>query len=269
MWKLLYQLAAPKLFYRLSGKWIPWIAVSVFIVLTIGVVWGLVFAPADYQQGDAFRIIYVHVPCAFLSMALFAWMGFFALLLLVWRIKMAGIMLNMCAQTGACMTFLALVTGSIWGKPMWGTWWVWDARLTSELILLFLYGAILAVGNAYQNKEQGDKIVAILTLVGLIDLPIIHYSVYWWNTLHQGSTLSVFAKPKIATSMIYPLLIMFVGFSLYCLLIILLKVRNEILLRERRQNWVRSIVLSSGSFHEKVGCAEDLSRVLDIIGDEV
>ncbi len=242
MWKLFYQLAAPKLFYRLSGKWIPWLAVSAFFVLTVGIVWGLVFAPSDYQQGDAFRIIYVHVPCAFLSMALFAWMGFLALLLLVWRIKMAGIMLSMCAQTGACMTFLALITGSIWGKPMWGTWWVWDARLTSELILLFLYGAILAVGNAYQNKEQGDKIVAILTLVGLVDLPIIHYSVYWWNTLHQGSTLSVFAKPKIAASMMYPLIVTLVGFSLYCLLIIVLKARNELLLRERRQHWVRAVV---------------------------
>ena len=242
MWKLLYQLASPKTFYQLTGRWVPWVAASALLMLITGFTWGLVFAPPDYQQGDAFRIIYVHVPSAFLSMALYAFMGFLALLLLVWRIKIAGVLLSMCAQLGACMAFLALVTGSIWGKPMWGTWWVWDARLTSELILLFLYGAILATGNAYQNKEQGDKMIAILTLVGLVDLPIIHYSVYWWNTLHQGATLSVLSKPKIDPSMLYPLLLTLIGFALYCLLAILLKARNELLLRERRQSWVRTLV---------------------------
>lgn len=242
MWKLLYQLASPKQFYTLSGRLISWLSVSGAFVLFAGLLWGLVFAPADYQQGDAFRIIYVHVPCAFLSMSLYATMGFLALLLLVWRIKLAGLMLTVVAQTGACMAFLALVTGSIWGKPMWGTWWVWDARLTSELILLFLYVAILAIGNAYQNKEQGDKIVAILTLVGLIDLPVIHYSVYWWNTLHQGATLSVFTKPKIDASMLYPLLLTLIGFSLYCAVVILLRARNELLLRERRQTWVKALI---------------------------
>lgn len=242
MWKLLYQLASPKLFYQLSGRWIPWISAGALLLLVSGLIWGLVFAPPDYQQGDAFRIIYVHVPSAFLSMVLYAWMGFLASLLLVWRIKMAGMLLGICAQLGACMAFLALVTGSIWGKPMWGTWWIWDARLTSELILLFLYAAILATGHAYQNKEQGDKVVAILTLVGLVDLPVIHYSVYWWNTLHQGATLSVFSKPKIDSTMLYPLLLTLSGFSFYCVLAILLKARNELLLRERRQGWVRVLV---------------------------
>lgn len=246
MWKFLYQLGSPKAFYSLAGRMIPWLTVSASIMLFVGLLWGLVFAPPDYQQGDAFRIIYVHVPCAFLSMTLYASMGFLALLLLVWRIKLAGLMLSIVAQTGACMAFLALVTGSIWGKPMWGTWWVWDARLTSELILLFLYAAILALNNAYQNKEQGDKIVAILTLVGLVDLPIIHYSVYWWNTLHQGSTLSVFGTPKIDASMLYPLLLTLLGFSLYSALVILLRARNEVLLRERRKNWVRVLLLDEG-----------------------
>ncbi len=245
MWKLLYQLASPKAFYTLSGRLLPFLAWCTAIVLFTGLLWGLVFAPADYQQGDAFRIIYIHVPCAFLSMSLYAGMGFLAVLLLVWRIKLAGLMLGVVAQTGACMAFLALVTGSIWGKPMWGTWWVWDARLTSELILLFLYAAILAIGNAYQNKEQGDKIVAILTLVGLIDLPVIHYSVYWWNTLHQGATLSVFSKPKIAGSMLYPLILTLIGFSLYAVVVVLLRARNEVLLRERRQRWVKVLIESA------------------------
>lgn len=242
MWKFLYQMASPKAFYHQTKRWLSWLGTSALLFLIVGMIWGLVFAPPDYQQGDAFRIIYVHVPSAFLSMAFYGWMGFLALLLLVWRIKMAGLMLGIAAQLGASMAFLALITGSIWGKPMWGAWWVWDARLTSELILLFLYFAILATKSAFQNKEQGDKIMAILTLVGLVDLPIIHYSVYWWNTLHQGSTLSVFAKPKIAASMLYPLLLTLIGFSLYCLWVMLHKARYELLLRERRQHWVKSLV---------------------------
>ncbi|MFW2532888.1 MULTISPECIES: heme ABC transporter permease CcmC [unclassified Legionella] len=242
MWKFLYQLASPKAFYELTRSWLRCLGAGALLFLLLGMIWGLVFAPPDYQQGDAFRIIYVHVPTAFLSMAIYGWMGFLAVLLLVWRIKMAGLMLGIAAQTGAIMAFLALVTGSIWGKPMWGTWWIWDARLTSELILLLLYLAILATGTAFQNKEQGDKIVAILTLVGLVDLPIIHYSVYWWNTLHQGATLSVFAKPKIASTMLYPLLLTLAGFSFYCLWVMLHKARNEVVLRERRQQWVKNLV---------------------------
>nr|WP_304601072.1 heme ABC transporter permease CcmC [Legionella bononiensis] len=239
MWKFLYQLASPKTFYTLSGRIIPWLATGALLTIIIGVIWGLVFAPPDYQQGDAFRIIYVHVPSAFLSMALYAWMGFLAVLLLVWRIKIAGLLISLVAQLGLCMAFLALVTGSIWGKPMWGAWWVWDARLTSELVLLLLYAAILATHHAVKNKEDGDKIIAILTLVGLIDLPIIHYSVYWWNTLHQGATLSAFAKPKIESSMLYPLLFTLIGFFFYCLWIILEKARNELLIREKKQAWVK------------------------------
>ncbi|WP_419420646.1 heme ABC transporter permease CcmC [Legionella sp. D16C41] len=242
MWKFLYQLASPKSFYYLTGRWLPKIGFLALLSLLIGLLWGLIFAPPDYQQGDAFRIIYIHVPTAFMSMTLYAAMAFCALLLLVWQIKLAGLMLTILAQTGAIMAFLALATGSIWGKPMWGAWWVWDARLTSELILLLLYVAILAIGKAFSTREQSDKIVAILALVGAIDLPIIHYSVYWWNTLHQGTTLSVFAKPKIALPMLYPLLLSILGFSLYCLWVVLQKARNEVLLRERRQNWVKDLV---------------------------
>lgn len=245
MWKFLYQLASPKTFYGFCGRLIPWLSSGALLALVCGMIWGLFFAPPDYQQGEAYRIIYLHVPTAFLSMALFGWMGFLAILLLVWRIKMAGLLLGFVAQIGACMTVLALITGSIWGKPMWGAWWIWDARLTSELILLLLYAAILATHRAVSNKENADKIIAILTLVGLIDLPIIHYSVYWWNTLHQGATLSVFSKPKMDVSMLYPLLITLFGFALFSLWIILEKARNEVLLRERRQSWVRSLYEAS------------------------
>lgn len=240
MWKFLYQLASPKIFYSWSGKLTPWMAGIGLFSLILGVIWGLVFAPPDYQQGDAFRIIYIHVPAAFMSMMLYGWMGFLSILLLVWRIKIAGLLISFIAQMGACMAFLALATGGIWGKPMWGAWWVWDARLTSELILFLLYLAILATHQSIKTTENADRIAAILTLVGLIDLPIIHYSVYWWNTLHQGATLSVFSKPKIDSLMLYPLLLCLVGFFLYSLWIIFEKARAELLFRERRQSWVKN-----------------------------
>lgn len=240
MWKFLYQLASPKYFYFFAKRLNPWLSTSSIIALVVGLVWGLVFAPPDYQQGDAYRIIYVHVPSAFLSMALYGWMSFLSVLLLVWRIKMAGLLIQIVAQVGATMAFLALLTGSIWGKPMWGAWWVWDARLTSELILLLLYTAILMTYQTIKNKDDADRIIAILTLVGVIDLPIIHYSVYWWNTLHQGATLSTFAKPQIASSMLYPLLCSLLGFFLYAVWIILEKASQELLWREKRQSWVQS-----------------------------
>lgn len=241
MWKILYQLASPRAYYKLSARIIPWCAAGAFLFLFLGVVWGLVFAPADYQQGDAFRLIYIHVPCAFLSMTLYGFMGFLSILLWVWRIKLAGLLLNVVAQLGALMAGLALITGSLWGKPMWGTFWIWDARLTSELILFFLYVSVLAAAQAFQNKEQGDRVVAILCLVGLVDLPIIHYSVSWWSTLHQGATLTLFSKPKIDAVMLYPLLLTLLGFSGFCMTVTLVKSRQELLWRERRQRWVKAL----------------------------
>ncbi len=245
MWKLLYQLASPQYFYQISGRGLSWLASGAFLFLMTGFVWGLFYAPPDYQQGDAFRLIYVHVPTAFLSMAIFAFMGFLAFLLLIWRIKLAGVLLRSSLSVGACMALLALVTGSIWGKPMWGAWWVWDARLTSELILLFLYAALLATGQAYQQEEQGDRVVAILTLVGLVDLPIIHYSVYWWNTLHQGATISLLSAPKIHPSMLAPLLVTLFGFVFFSMMLVLYQARTSLLWRERRQRWVNRILVGA------------------------
>lgn len=242
MWTFFYQLASPKFFYQRAKRLMVSFAFLAVFFLSIGLMWGLFFAPPDYQQGDVFRIIYVHVPCAFMSMLLYAVLGFLSILLLVWRIKLAGLMLSLIAEVGAVMTLLALVTGSLWGKPMWGTFWVWDARLTSELILFFLYAAICATHHAYQAKDQADKLVAILSLVGLVDLPIIHYSVYWWNTLHQGQTLSIFSKPKIDLSMLPPLLLVLLGLGFFCAWIILYHARQAILIREKRQQWVRTTI---------------------------
>lgn len=242
MWKFLYPLATPKIFFQKTERMLPYLGVMALVCLVIGLGWGLFCTPADYQQGDAFRILYVHVPAAFLSLSLYGVMSFLAVLLLVWRIKIAAVLLLSTAKIGILMAFIALATGSIWGKPMWGTWWIWDARLTSELVLLLLYAAILATASALQQKARADKLVAILTLIGVIDLPIIHYSVYWWNTLHQGSTFSLFAKPKIAMVMLYPLLITLLGFVLYVSWAVLHKTLTFLLIREKEQRWVKKMI---------------------------
>lgn len=242
MWKILYQLASPKSFYKLSERWIAYTFIISLILLGFGFIWAFVFSPPDYQQGDMVRLIYLHVPTAFLSLSIYFFMSFCALLFLVWRIKIAGIFLKKAVVIGSLMTFLALITGAIWGKPMWGTWWIWDARLTSELILFFIYLSIITLSYTYDGFAQREKVVAILTLVGLVDLPIIHYSVYWWNTLHQKSTLTLFAKPKIHISMLYPLLIILFGLGFYTISMILKAVRYEILWQERKQSWVRDLI---------------------------
>ncbi|OGV31636.1 MAG: heme ABC transporter permease [Legionellales bacterium RIFCSPHIGHO2_12_FULL_35_11] len=242
MRKVLYQLLTTKYFYFQTRFWLPWLGCGAFSMLLIGVFWGLFIAPVDYQQADAVRIIYLHVPAAFLSIALYAWMGGCALLLLIWQIKLAGIMLPIIAELGMIMTLIALITGCIWGKPMWGTWWIWDARLTSEFILLLLYCSILAIKHSLIDSDQCSKLISVLAIVGLIDLPIIHYSVYWWNTLHQGASLSLFNKPNIATSMLYPLLFNLFGFSLYCIWVILHKTSSAVLYRERKQAWLIEII---------------------------
>lgn len=242
MWKFLYSLGSPKYFYRFAGRMSAFCYALSLCLFIIGLVWGLFIAPADYQQGDAFRIIYIHVPAAFLSMSIYAFMTFLAVLVTIWRIKIAGIMLKNSAVIGASMALIALVTGSIWGKPMWGTWWIWDARLTSELVLLFIYIGLLALFNAISNYDKAVRLMALMTFVGVIDLPIIHYSVYWWNTLHQGQTLTIFEKPKIALSMLYPLLIMIGAFMSYFVALVLQRSRDELLLREKKSRWIKPVL---------------------------
>lgn len=230
---------APKTFYRTSRFLLPWILVGFVVTFSYGLIDGLFFAPADYQQGDGFRIMYVHVPSAFTAMMIYATMAFAGLLTLVWRIKIAAIAMSCSARIGASFTFLALVTGSIWGKPMWGTWWIWDARLTSVLILFFLYLGFIALQSVITDQQSKDRAGAVIALVGAINLPIIHYSVIWWNTLHQGPSLSKFATPSIAPAMLHPLLSMIAAFFLFYFYILLLRMRNQILLREMKTAWVK------------------------------
>jgi heme exporter protein C len=201
----------------------------------------LVEAPPDYQQGDSYRIMFVHVPAAWMSLFIYVVMAVCGAIIIIWRMKLAEVVLISSAPIGASFTFLALVTGSLWGKPMWGTYWVWDARLTSELILLFLYLGIIGLHNAIDDKRTASRAVAILALVGVVNIPIIHYSVEWWNSLHQGPTVTKFDKPSIHWSMLLPLLLMALAFQVYYLLALFHRCRAELLRRERNSKWVEEL----------------------------
>ncbi|MBZ4203001.1 MAG: heme ABC transporter permease [Methylovulum sp.] len=241
--KFFHRMASPPHFYALAGQMIPWLTGIFLVLLGYGLFAGLYLAPTDYQQGDSYRIIYIHVPSAWMSLFIYIVMALAGAIGLIWRIKLAEIMAISSASVGASFTFIALVTGSLWGKPMWGTWWVWDARLTSELILLFLYLGVMGLYNAIDDKRTASKAVAILALVGVVNIPIIHYSVEWWNTLHQGPTVTKMDKPSIHISMLIPLLTMAVAFKFYYLIAVLQRARLELLYRERTSAWVKKLVM--------------------------
>ncbi len=242
MWAWFHKLGSPRWFYDISGRWLPWLSLLAAALLITGTVWGLAFAPADYQQGNSFRIIYIHVPVSFISLAGYYVMALAGAVLLIWRMKMAEVVMLRAAPIGAAMTFLALVTGAIWGKPTWGTWWVWDARITSMLVLWFLYMGVIALYNAFDNKEGGARASAVLALVGTVNIPIIYKSVDWWYSLHQPATIKLTKAPSMAPEMWHPLLVMIIGFYLLYTVLLLLHVRAEILVRERRTGWVQSLV---------------------------
>lgn len=232
----------PKTFYLTSSKLLPWL-VGIFIVCcSYGIIAGLFIAPKDYQQGDGFRIIYVHVPSAFTAMIIYTVMACSGAVTLIWRIKLAPLLMKCSAPIGASFTIIALITGAIWGKPMWGTFWIWDARLTSFLILLFLYFGFLALQATILNRANQDRACSILAVVGFMNIPIIHYSVIWWNTLHQGPTLSKFSKPTMAASMLYPLLSMILSFLIFYSIIVLLRMRSHILLEHSQTLWVKKVM---------------------------
>ena len=246
MWKFFHKLASPPHFYRIAKGMIPWFALPGLVLIAYGTYAGLFVAPADYQQGDAFRIIYVHVPSAYLSMMAYMIMAVSAGIGLIWRMKLAHAVSAAAAPLGAWFTFLALATGSIWGRPMWGTWWEWgDPRLTSELVMLFLYFGYMALRNAIDDTTKADRASAVLALVGAVNVPIIHFSVEWWSSLHQGPTLVKKGGPAMDTAMLYPLLAMLLGFTLIFGALLLRRVRTEVLYRERRKRWVRDMVLAA------------------------
>jgi heme exporter protein C len=224
----LTRVISPPYFFAFAEKCMPWLITGLLVAACYGCIGGLFWAPADYLQGDGFRILYVHVPCAFLSLLVYSIMAIAAALGIIWRLKLAFAVLRQSAPLGAMFTFLALATGSLWGKPMWGTYWIWDARLTSELILLFLYLGIIAVDSALANRRQAEHATAILVLIGFVDIPIIHFSVNWWNTLHQGSTLRLMSPSLISPNMLYPLIGMTIAFLCYYAVTLILRLRCEL-----------------------------------------
>jgi heme exporter protein C len=221
---------------------IPWFGWIALVLIAVGTVGGLWIAPPDYQQLDAFRIIYFHVPSAWLSQFGYVLMAVAAAVGLVWRIKLAHAVAAACAPIGASFTIVALATGSIWGKPMWGTWWVWDARLTSTLVLLFLYFGYMALRAAIDDENRADRASALLAIIGVINIPIIKYSVEWWNTLHQPATISKLGKPAMEPSMLIPLLIMWLGFTFFFFAVLMIRTRGEIIARERNKKWLRDVI---------------------------
>ena len=242
MWQFFHKWGSPRYFYRFAGKMLPWLVVITLVLFAYGLVGGLYLAPPDFQQGDGFRIIYVHVPAAFMSLGVYTFMAIAAVVGFIWKMKLSDLMIKVAAPIGAWFTFLALVTGSIWGKPMWGTYWVWDARLTSELILLFVYFGVIALREAIQDKNLAARATGILVIVGFVNIPIIHYSVYWWNTLHQGDTIQVFGKSLMAPSMLHPLFAMIFAFAFFFAVILLMRARCEILKREKKTSWVKELL---------------------------
>ena len=243
---LYHKLGSPKWFYELSSRWLPWLLPTCIIMLAIGLCWALAIAPADAKQGNSYRIIYIHVPTSFLALAGYYLMAIAGVIGLVWRMKMAMWAMRAAAPLGATLTFLALFTGAVWGKPTWGTWWVWDARITSMLILLFLYLGVMALQHAYSNEDNGNRASAVLTIVGMINIPIIYKSVEWWNTLHQGASIRLTQNSTVHPSMLHPLLWMIATFYLLYAVVLILNLRGEILRHEQNSQWLRELASAQG-----------------------
>jgi heme exporter protein C len=235
-----FRFASPQAFYPLAGKMIPWFGALTALFGIAGLTIGFLLAPADAQQGEGYRIIFLHVPASWMSMFIYLVMAFWAGLGLAFNFRLSGMMASALAPTGTLFAFLSLWTGALWGKPMWGTWWVWDARLTSELILLFLYVGFMSLQSAIDDPRRADKAGAILALVGVVNIPIIYFSVIWWNTLHQGASVSLTKSPAMAITMLWGMLLCALACWMYAIAVGLMRVRNIILERERHTEWVRN-----------------------------
>ena len=233
-----HQLGSPPYFDRFASRWGPWGYALGLAMMLVGVYGALFQVPADYQQGDSFRILYIHVPAAWMSMAVFGLMAVYAAIALIWRIKLAEILAMACAAPGAAFTLVTLVTGMIWGKPMWGTWWDWDPRLTTELVLLFLYLGVIGLYAAIDDRRAAARAAGLLAIVGVVLLPVIRYSVVWWNSLHQGQTIRMFGQSSMDASMQMPLWAMVIGTHVWFVGSLLARARADNLRREAGKDWV-------------------------------
>jgi heme exporter protein C len=238
-WIWFHRFGSPPHFYRIAGKLVPWFAWPALALGLYGLIGGLMIAPADYQQGDGYRIIYVHAPAAWMSLMVYSTMALSAAVGLIWRMNVAHAVAASCAVIGASFTVVALATGSLWGKPMWGTYWEWDPRLTSELLLLFLYLGYMGLRSAIDDLARADRASAVLAIVGVVNVPIIHYSVVWWNSLHQVASVMRLGRPSMPASMLLPLLSMFLATTLLFATLLLVRARGEVLRRERNARWLQ------------------------------
>ncbi len=236
-----FKYSSPATFYPVAGKMMPWFAGLAAVLTLVGLYMSFFVAPTDYKQGEAYRIMFIHVPAAWMSMFIYVVMAVYAALGLIFNTRLSAMMASSLAPTGAMFTFLALWTGSLWGKPMWGTWWVWDARLTTELILLFLYIGFMSLEAAIDDPRRATRASGLLAIVGVVNVPIIYFSVQWWNTLHQGASISLDKAPSMATIMLTTMLVMTLAFWMYTIAIVLYRVRCEILERERHSEWVMAL----------------------------
>src|SRR2546421_4368583 len=236
-----FKLASPASFFPLARRLVPWFSAGAAVLAVAGLWLGLLVAPIDAQQGDAYRIIFIHVPAAWMSMFIYVVMAFWCAVSLTFNTRLAAMLAQALAPTGAMFTVLALITGAMWGKPAWGTYWAWDARMTSELILLFLYFGYMALRNAIDDPRRADRAGAVLALVGAVNVPIIYFSVKWWNTLHQGATVSLTGAPKMASIMWIAMLLMTFAAWFYAIAVAMVRVRAIILERERRTSWAGAL----------------------------
>ena len=241
-WRWFHQMGSPRWFYEITGGWLPWLIPLALSLLAVGLFWGLFLAPPDARQGQSYRIIFVHVPASFLALLGYYVVATAGAVGLIWRIKMSFIVMKAAAPIGAALTFIALFTGAVWGKPTWGTYWVWDARITSMLILLFLYLGVMTLQRAFVSKDMSFKAGAILALVGTVNIPIIYKSVDWWYTLHQPATLKLTSSPSMHIDMLQPLLLVICGFYVFYLTVLILFARLEILRYEKSSKWVKTLV---------------------------
>ena len=237
----IYTFSSPPRFYALTGVLVPVFWTLAIVLTAVGLWMGFFVAPTDATQGEVYRIIFIHVPAAWMSMLLYLVMAFWAAIGWAFNARLASMVARAIAPTGALFTFLALWTGALWGKPTWGTWWVWDARLTSELILLFLYLGFIALTEAIDDPRRADQAGALVAVVGAVNVPIIYFSVKWWNTLHQGASVSLNAAPKMATTMLTAMLIMSLAFWAYAFAVVFTRTRALVLEREQGASWVREV----------------------------